>query len=107
MPGVPSAAESARWPNSIPSRSLSSGSNNNGNDYVACRQALLQKYASRWLFALHCIDHVLYGTMLFKVISDLAKDDANMDGFDHAIDSPLAEMVIAFFIIVSFDTYSW
>lgn len=95
MPGVPSAAESARWPNSIPSRALSSGSNNNGNDYVACRQALLQKYASRWLFALHCLDYEQYGTTMFKVLSDLAKDDAILDDSDHATGSSRAEMVIA------------
>lgn len=83
LPGVPSAAEMARWPNNLPSRSMTSGSNNNGNDYVSCRQALLQKYASRWLFALHDLDHDAYGIILFNVITDLAKDARAVNGHDN------------------------
>ncbi|KAI5122947.1 hypothetical protein M0805_006828 [Coniferiporia weirii] len=73
LPGVPSSADSHSWPNSMTSRSASSGSINNGNDYVTCRKALLVKYASRWLFALHCQDAELYASLLFDSASDIAR----------------------------------
>ncbi|KAL5490495.1 hypothetical protein ACEPAI_5328 [Sanghuangporus weigelae] len=74
LPGVPSAAENYAWPNKNPSRSTSSGSVNNGNDYVACRKTLLEKYATRWLFAIHCQDPDMYAAVVFKTVTDLAMD---------------------------------
>lgn len=87
VPGVPSPADSRSWPNVLPSRSLSSGSINNGNDYVTCRRILLSKYAARWLFALHCQNPDFYVSLLFDVITDLARD---MDNFDDIVNEEVS-----------------
>ncbi|KAH8117558.1 hypothetical protein DFH11DRAFT_1504486 [Phellopilus nigrolimitatus] len=74
LPGVPLPADSRTWPNTMPTRSGSSGSVNNGNDYVTCRKHLLTKYATRWLFALHCQNPELYISLLFETVTDIARD---------------------------------
>ncbi|EJD06034.1 uncharacterized protein FOMMEDRAFT_119510 [Fomitiporia mediterranea MF3/22] len=84
LPGVPSAAENHAWPNNNPSRSTSSGSVNNGGDYVACRKSLLDKYATRWMFAIHCQDPDTYAQLLFDTISGIAMDSAWLN---HELDS--------------------
>lgn len=71
---MPTASESRCWPNSTLPRQASSGSINNGNDYVACRKVLLMKYAARWLFALHSQDAVRYGNLIYNTISDMAEE---------------------------------
>ena len=79
LPGVPSANDSHGWPNLQLSRTSSTGSVNNGNDYVMCRKALLDKYVLRWLFALHCQDPGTYASFLFDAISDLALESTAED----------------------------
>lgn len=78
LPGVPSATENLLWPNKNPSRSTASGSVNNGNDYVTCRKILLEKYAIRWLFAIHCQDPDAYTAVVFKTVTDLAMDSLDV-----------------------------
>ena len=62
------------WPYSLAFPSLSSSSSYNGADYVSCRKALVEKYARRWLYALHCLDYDFYSQSLFEILSQLAGD---------------------------------
>lgn len=85
LPGVPSATDSHCWPSLPLSRTASTGSVNNGNDYVMCRKALLDKYVLRWLFALHCQDPGTYATFLFDAISGLALEATAEDNAKQTI----------------------
>ncbi|THH07445.1 hypothetical protein EW145_g3377 [Phellinidium pouzarii] len=89
---------------------VSSGSINNGNDYVTCRKALLVKYASRWLFALHCQDPEFYTSLLFNTVSDIAKDstenlnDLELDGARGKAEEPMSlwtDKVLRFIMKIS------
>lgn len=45
---------------------------NNGGDYVAARRALLNRYAARWLLALHNLDVSLYAALLYDISEEIS-----------------------------------
>ena len=79
LPGVPSGAENQSWPASALLRNAAMGSVNNGNDYVTCRKRLLEKYVTRWLFALHCQDPGAYAGFIFDSITHIASESVAYD----------------------------
>ncbi|KIL00116.1 hypothetical protein PAXRUDRAFT_821994 [Paxillus rubicundulus Ve08.2h10] len=75
LPGIRSPSEPVPWPSSRDlRRAVPSSSVNNGGDYVASRRALLQKYVTRWLLALHDQDISAYSRIVFDVTRDIATD---------------------------------
>ena len=109
LPGVPSASETHSWPHPPNLRNASSGSVNNGNDYVMCRKRLLEKYVARWLFALHCQDPGAYAGFMFESITDIVAEslasDVNMlDKDSESKESSLPGLVIFFNIHIQVST---
>lgn len=51
----------------------------NGGDYLASRQALLHRYARRWLLALHNQDVDLYAGSFFSACDELADRGIEMN----------------------------
>jgi hypothetical protein len=69
---------SNHWPPVHHDRPLHGGSVQNGGDYLASRQALLHRYARRWLVALHNQDVDLYGGSMFDTCDELADHAEDM-----------------------------
>lgn len=74
LPGVRSASDPLPWPAVLNGRPAPSSSANNGGDYVASRRALLSRYATPWLLALHNQDADKYCTLLYDICVDLTED---------------------------------
>ncbi|CDO71214.1 hypothetical protein BN946_scf184863.g9 [Trametes cinnabarina] len=74
LPGVRSGTDAQPWPSSTYSRLTAASSANNGGDYVAGRRALANRYATRWLLALHDQGVDQYATTVFDLLVELAQD---------------------------------
>ncbi|KAF5358295.1 hypothetical protein D9756_001552 [Leucocoprinus leucothites] len=61
-----------QWPPIYHERPLHNKSLQNSGDYLASRQALLNRYARRWSLALHNQDVNLYGGSVFETCDELA-----------------------------------
>ncbi|KAI9070388.1 hypothetical protein FKP32DRAFT_1586228 [Trametes sanguinea] len=81
LPGVRSGVDIQPWPSSTYSRPTAASSANNGGDYVAGRRALSNRYAARWLLALHDQGVDEYATMVFDLLVELAQDLPVADDF--------------------------
>jgi hypothetical protein len=79
LPGVRSSNEALPWPSTQTSRPVPSSSMNNGGDYVAARRDLLNRYAARWLFALHNLDVALYGALLYDLSTEISDERTTHD----------------------------
>lgn len=79
-----------QWPPVHHERPVHGGSMQNGGDYLASRQALLHRYAKRWLLALHNQDVDLYAGSLFNACDELADHEAevNIRSSDRHISMP-------------------
>ncbi|KAF9454513.1 hypothetical protein P691DRAFT_770412 [Macrolepiota fuliginosa MF-IS2] len=75
LPGMASNLMN-QWPPVHHERPVHGGSMQNGGDYLASRQALLHRYAGRWLLALHNQDVDLYAGSLFSACDELADHGA-------------------------------
>lgn len=78
MLGVRGAHETLPWPFD-PRTAPSSTNNLGGGDYVDSRHALANKYAARWLLALHDQERTLYADMLYELCVDLAQSSLVAD----------------------------
>ncbi|KAE9396073.1 hypothetical protein BT96DRAFT_997116 [Gymnopus androsaceus JB14] len=74
LPGVRSASDPLPWPSMPNGRPALSSSVNNGGDYVASRRALLSRYATPWLLALHHQDRDKYSSLLYDICVELTDD---------------------------------
>jgi hypothetical protein len=74
LPGVRSGDDDMPWPSSQDLRQAPAGSVNNGGDYVACRRALLHRYGTRWLLALHDRDSTLYVKIVYNFCTETAQN---------------------------------
>ncbi|KAI0362213.1 hypothetical protein OH77DRAFT_1416438 [Trametes cingulata] len=74
LPGVRSGVDVQPWPSSTQARPTAASSANNGGDYVASRRALSNRYAARWLLALHDQGVDDYATMVFDLLVEQAQD---------------------------------
>lgn len=81
LPGVRAGVDQQPWPSSTQSRPTAASSANNGGDYVAGRRALSNRYAARWLLALHDQGVDEYATMVFDVLVEHAQDLPIADDF--------------------------
>lgn len=75
MPGVPQPADVYPWPKT----SFLQETQRISSNYVGYRRFLLQRYALRWLRALHDQDQGFYATTLFTHATDFA---AEMDALE-------------------------
>jgi hypothetical protein len=74
LPGVRPGNETLPWPSNRTLRPGPTSSTNNGGDYVASRRALLDRYASRWLQALHNLDVAMYSAFLFDISAEISDE---------------------------------
>ncbi|KAH9856975.1 hypothetical protein C2E23DRAFT_892456 [Lenzites betulinus] len=81
LPGVRSGADLQPWPSANQSRPTAATSANNGGDYVAGRRALSNRYAARWLLALHDQGLDEYATVVFDLLVEHAQDLPIADDF--------------------------
>jgi len=63
---------SRQWPPLHQERPLRGKTVQNSGNYLASRQALLDRYARRWSLALHNQDIDLYGVCMFETCDELA-----------------------------------
>ena len=71
LPGIASDF-SGQWPPVHQERPLHGKTAQNSGNYLASRQALLDRYARRWSLALHNQDVDLYGACMFGTCDELA-----------------------------------
>jgi hypothetical protein len=103
LPGVRSNNETPSWPSTPTSRPIPTSSMNNGGDYVAARRDLLNRYAARWLFALHNLNVSLYGALLYDLSTEISDERATHDDFflePLSIDAQKVAMLIIFPLIL-------
>ncbi|KAI0831397.1 hypothetical protein BC628DRAFT_1312212 [Trametes gibbosa] len=81
LPGVRSGVDLQPWPSASQSRPTAASSANNGGDYVAGRRALSNRYAARWLLALHDQSIDEYATVVFDLLVERAQDLPIVDDF--------------------------
>ncbi|KAI8998560.1 hypothetical protein BD414DRAFT_519687 [Trametes punicea] len=81
LPGVRSGTDMQPWPSAISLRPTAAASANNGGDYVAGRRALSNRYAARWLLALHDQGVDEYAGMLFDLLVEHAEGMSIADEF--------------------------
>lgn len=80
-PGVRSGTDVPPWPILSQPRPASTGSPNNGGEFVSGRRELRTVYASQWLLALHDRNIERYATMVFDIMLEYAEDDMFHDDF--------------------------
>ena len=73
LPGVRLDSETQPWP-PLSARPGPASSANSGGDYVACRRTLLNKYASRWMLALHDQGPVFYSEVIYELVIELTEE---------------------------------
>ncbi|KAI0780831.1 hypothetical protein BD413DRAFT_500442 [Trametes elegans] len=81
LPGVRSGVDIQPWPSASYARPTAASGANNGGDYVAGRRALSNRYAARWLLALHDQDVDAYATMTFDLLVELSQELPVSDDF--------------------------
>jgi hypothetical protein len=91
LPGVRSGHDLHPWPLVEQPRPIPTSSMNNGGDYVASRRALLNRYASRWLLALHDLDVFRYADLLYELSAEIADEGMIQD--DVFLGVPSTELV--------------
>jgi hypothetical protein len=91
LPGVRSGHDFHPWPLVEKSRPIPTSSMNNSGDYVASRRALLNRYASRWLLALHDLDVFRYADLLYELSAEIADESMIQD--DVFLGVPSTELV--------------
>lgn len=72
-----------------------SSSVNNGGDYVASRRALLSRYATPWLLALHHQDRDKYSSLLYDICVELTDDVIDLPT-DLFIEDPTHDIKVRF-----------
>lgn len=80
LPGVRSGEPHA-WPFQVQFRPSTTPVASNGGDYVASRRALLTRYAAPWMLALHDLDIVAYGQMLYDLLCEHAEEGSFHDAY--------------------------
>ncbi|EMD38403.1 hypothetical protein CERSUDRAFT_113558 [Gelatoporia subvermispora B] len=88
LPGVRFGSEAQPWPYASQSRTVRANSANNGGDYVASRRALLSRYATRWMLALHDQNIQQYATLIFDLLTERAEENAITDDYLTGLQSP-------------------
>lgn len=79
LPGVRSGIEAQPWP--TPAKTRAAGGGTGGGDYVACRRALLQRYAAPWMLAFHDRDIDAYANTLYELLVEHAEGAYTDDYF--------------------------
>lgn len=74
LPGVRARHEQLAWPSKSHARAVPASVVNNGGDYVTSRRSIMDKYAGRWLLALHDQDPTVYAHVIFGICVELAED---------------------------------
>jgi len=73
---------------------------NNAGDYVATRRALLNRYAIRWLLALHDLDVDRYTDLLYDLSAEIAGEFMIHDDFFLGLPSEeLVKVMHAHFVV--------
>ncbi|THH16358.1 hypothetical protein EW146_g4274 [Bondarzewia mesenterica] len=88
LPGVRLGVDIQPWPISH-LRSTYTNSEGNGGEYVSYRRVLLNKYAARWMLALHDQDPTFYSQVLHELVTELTEQT---DVLDEVNDSDISQI---------------